>query len=78
MASSLPLVPPAHFFSARNGGVYGFIIRSIPSARPFIHARATNTCTPAYDSVRARACVGESPSVADRARARSFPLGAKD
>lgn len=52
-----PAYRPAHFFSAHNGGVYGFIIRPIPSARPLVHAHATNTCTPSYDSVRVRARV---------------------
>jgi len=62
---------PAFFFSTHNGGVYGFIIRPIPSARPRIHAHARNRCT---SGVWFGACV-ESPSAANRTRARSFPLG---
>lgn len=36
---------PAFFFSTYDGGVYGFIIRPIPSARPRIHVHARNRCT---------------------------------
>lgn len=70
VSASHPWLPPRALFL--DGGVYGFIIRPIPSARPLIHTRATNTCTPAYDSVRVRGCVRVPPLRIGRVRGPSL------